>query len=70
MSLERLFCEMITFPYPVYNPRENRKKIMDFDLNNNEMVSDIALLSYNDCINLQAVVLNQNRGARGDMPVI
>jgi len=43
---------------------------MDFDLNNNEMVSDIALLSYNDCINLQAVVLNQNRGARGDMPVI
>lgn len=60
---------MITFPYPVCNPRENWKN-MDFDLNNNEMVSDIALLSYNDCINLQAVVLNQNRGARGDMPVI
>lgn len=52
---------MIKLPYLVSIP-EGSSQSVDFDSNNHQLVSDTVLLSYNDCINLQALAFGQNRG--------
>lgn len=48
-------------PYLVRNPEEMQKS-MNFDVNNNELLSDTAFGCINDCTNSPAPVLNPDSG--------